>query len=237
MLGHVRIGAADDDAEIGGVGETGPHFLAVDHPFIALAHRLGADAGEIGARRRFGEELAPDFLAQQRLGHITLYHFGVAVGEDGGDAHAKANGIEALRHVPAAFFLAIDDAVHGRQALAAEHLGPGDAGVAGGVLLGLPRFRSRDEFRQLHAFGRRIAIFGGILVQPGAHNGAKFGFLRGVVKIHDVSPEAVFTLDRSICRGAFRHAAALLRCSSARTSRSAHQPRGPSAATSARLRR
>ncbi len=56
----------------------GPDLLAVDHPVVAVALGLGADAGHVGPGGRLGEELAPHFLAVQRGLHVALQMLGLA---------------------------------------------------------------------------------------------------------------------------------------------------------------
>ena len=43
----IGAGATDHVAEVGLVAEAGPDLLAVDDELIAVAHRLGGEAGEI----------------------------------------------------------------------------------------------------------------------------------------------------------------------------------------------
>ena len=70
-LGAFGIAAGDDDAPVGEVRAGGPDLLAVDDPVVAVAHRARAQAGEVGAGGRLGEELAPDLLARQRLRRVA----------------------------------------------------------------------------------------------------------------------------------------------------------------------
>ena len=95
VLGHVGIGAGDDDAVVGVMRARGPDLLAVDHPAVAVTLGPGADAGHVGARRRLGEELAPDFLAVQRGLDVALQVLGRGIGHHGGDAHAQPDIEEA----------------------------------------------------------------------------------------------------------------------------------------------
>ena len=57
------VGLADEDDEVGAraVGDEG--LGAVDHVFVAVADRRGADAGDVGAGARLGDPEAADLLA------------------------------------------------------------------------------------------------------------------------------------------------------------------------------
>ena len=72
VLGHVRVGAHDEQAPAGDVGQGGPHLLAVDDPLVAVAHALGRQAGEVGAGAGLGEQLAPDLLAGEQRAQVPL---------------------------------------------------------------------------------------------------------------------------------------------------------------------
>ena len=82
VLGHVRVGAGDEHAEVGDVGERVPHLLAVDDPFVTVLDRFGAETGKVGAGAGFGEQLAPLLLAGEHRAEEALLHLFGAVGED-----------------------------------------------------------------------------------------------------------------------------------------------------------
>ena len=47
MLGRVGVGAGDEDAEAGELGQRRPDLLAVDDPLVAVAHGPGAEGGQV----------------------------------------------------------------------------------------------------------------------------------------------------------------------------------------------
>ena len=61
-LGRGGIGAHEQEAPVGHVAHAGPHLLAVDHEVIAVEHRARLEIGQVGARVRLGEALAPELL-------------------------------------------------------------------------------------------------------------------------------------------------------------------------------
>ena len=63
VLRHVPVGAGQAQAPVGPPGAGGPDLGAVEHPLVAVAHRRGEGAGDVGAAARLGEELHPELLA------------------------------------------------------------------------------------------------------------------------------------------------------------------------------
>ena len=187
VLGHVGIGAGDDDAVVAVVRARGPHLLAVDHPTLAVPLGPRADAGHVGARRRLGEQLAPHFLAVQRRLDVALEMLGRGIGHHGGDAHAQPDVEEAQRHQVVRLFLLVDHLQDGRAAAAAILLRPGDAGVARLGLLVLPLLGFLEQLRIVVAGAEAllvVALARGVGIEPGAHFLAERGFFRRVVEIH-----------------------------------------------------
>ncbi len=72
MLRRVGVGAGDEDAELGEVGQRGPDLLAVDHVLVAVADRPGAQVGEVGAGAGLAEQLAPDLLAGEQRQQVAV---------------------------------------------------------------------------------------------------------------------------------------------------------------------
>ena len=62
------VGAHQQEDPVGIIGQRGPGLLAVYHPVITVAHRLGAQSGQIGAGIGFAVALAPDSLTREDLG-------------------------------------------------------------------------------------------------------------------------------------------------------------------------
>ena len=83
MLRHVGVGAGEQHAEVGDLRAGRPHLLTVDDPLVAVADRLGLQAGEVGAGARLAEELAPRLLAGDDVGQEPRALLVGAVGDDG----------------------------------------------------------------------------------------------------------------------------------------------------------
>ena len=65
VLGLVGIGAGDEHPVLRDVAQRGPHLLTVHQPLVAVAHGARAEPGDVGARARFAEQLAPDVLVRR----------------------------------------------------------------------------------------------------------------------------------------------------------------------------
>ncbi len=135
VLREVRVGAADDLAEVGVLRARRPHLLAVDHPLVAVALGLGLQAGEIGPRDGLAEQLATDKIAAVHRLEIAPLGLRSGVGQDRGRDHAEADAERGLRR---RLVLRLDREVHalvGRRQLAAAVRGrasdPSEARVEG----------------------------------------------------------------------------------------------------------
>ena len=71
VLGRGGVCAGEQDAEVGAMGERRPDLLTVDQPAARDRNCAGLDAGEIGPRTRFGEQLAPDLASGQHARHVA----------------------------------------------------------------------------------------------------------------------------------------------------------------------
>ena len=166
----------------------GPDFLAVDDPVVPVTFGAGAQAGDVRAGRGFGEQLAPNFLALQGGGDVTLKLFWLGIGHHGGDAHAEADFEHAARHGVGFLLLVVDDLEQLRRFAAAPFLRPGEAGEPGGVFFALP-FLGALDFLRADAAAARAVHAGGFKGGVGGQEGADFGAERGlggrIVKIHD----------------------------------------------------
>ena len=90
VLRLVGVGAGDEHPAVGQVGHRVPHLLAVDHPLVAVLHRPGAEAGQVGAGARLAEQLAPDLLAREHRAQQAVADLVAAVGHDRGPGQARA---------------------------------------------------------------------------------------------------------------------------------------------------
>ena len=88
-FGRVGIGAGEADAPFGFLGHRRPHLLAVEHPSAFDARRTRRQRGEVGARARFAEQLAPADLAAQRRQDPPLLLLGRAVARSGSAAPTR----------------------------------------------------------------------------------------------------------------------------------------------------
>ncbi len=98
VLGRVGVGAGDEHAVVGEVGQGVPHLLAIHDPLVAVTDRTGAEAGEVGAGARLAEELAPLLLAGEHRAEEALLLGVVAVGDDrrAGEEHEELRRSERL---------------------------------------------------------------------------------------------------------------------------------------------
>src|SRR5262249_53512538 len=98
VLGHIGIGAGDQEAVVGIMRARGPYLLAVDDPVVALLFRARAKARNIGAAGRLGKQLTPDIFAGSELWQVPSLGLLAAKGHHGRPAHAFAD-LERLRQL------------------------------------------------------------------------------------------------------------------------------------------
>ena len=97
MLGGVGVGAGDEHAPLRELGEGRPDLLPGDDPFVAVLDRAGLQRGEVGARLRLGEALAPDLLGGEDRLQVALLLLVGAVGDDDRAAHRQAEHVGRAR--------------------------------------------------------------------------------------------------------------------------------------------
>ena len=145
VLGHIGIGARDQKAVVGIMRARGPDLLAVDDPVVALLFRARAQARDVGAAGRLGEQLAPDMFAGGELRQIVALVLLAAERHHGRAAHALAD-LERLRQLAVdALFLLPDHLLDRGGAAAAIFLRPVQAGPAAFGLLLLPGLADIDD--------------------------------------------------------------------------------------------
>lgn len=148
VLGDGRVGAHDDDAIVAILRPARPDFLAVNLPSVAIGFGARAQAGKIGAARWFGEELAPDFFALQRLEHALLHEIAVrAELHQHRHRHAERDAEIDVREAVLHLLGFEGDLLDMAKALSAEVGRPVDASEA------------RIEFRLLIAASEREILF------------------------------------------------------------------------------
>src|ERR1019366_1148313 len=112
------------------VGQGRPDLLAVDDPLVAVASRLGSDAGQVRAGVGFGEPLAPQFPAQSYGGEKSFLLLGRAVVDQCRSDESLTDVPEPARGAGTGALLEVDH-LHGQwEVFAAKGLGPSDAGPA-----------------------------------------------------------------------------------------------------------
>ena len=93
MLGHVGIGARDQEAEGRLVGQRRPDLLARHEPLVAVAIGPSGERRDVRTGARLGEELAPDLLAGEQRAQEPLLLLLGAVDHDGGRDHPVTNDV------------------------------------------------------------------------------------------------------------------------------------------------
>ena len=96
VLGHVGIGPAHCQRQIGDVRARRPHLLAVHDPLVAVTHGARRGRGEIGTRVRLAEELTHHEIAAVELRQVRGAYLRRRVREerrpdeaDGDDQHRE----------------------------------------------------------------------------------------------------------------------------------------------------
>ena len=133
-----RVGAREDDAEVGPIGAGDEDLGAVDHPVVAVTHRLGADrARRVGAAGWLGQAEEAVLLAAQHREEVALLLIVVGLVELR-QARA-AEGAETGRVEPGAVLGSLD----------------GDQRLGHDVDLGSAEFGRDAEAVQAHGLGDR----------------------------------------------------------------------------------
>ncbi len=123
VLGELGIGPGQQEHVGGFVGQGGEHLLAVDHPFVAVAHRTRLGRGDVGAGVGLGVPEGEDDVPGQRRRYETLL---LLVGPDGADGAGDHDGLTETVGGDAgeAQLVAHRGHLHGVAALTAVLLGP-----------------------------------------------------------------------------------------------------------------
>ena len=87
VLRDVGVGAREEHAVVGAHRHGAPHLLARDHPAVAVARRAGGETGEVRARARLAEQLAPPDRAVVDRRHEPGDLLLGSVAADGGRGH------------------------------------------------------------------------------------------------------------------------------------------------------
>ena len=150
MLRRRRIGAREQQAEVGVVRTGGPHLLTVDHELVTVGNRARAEVREVRAGVGLAEQLAPDLVRAQQRPEVARLLVGAPVRHQRRAGEGDRRRDEAAAHVVARFLLAVDRLLPRSAAAPAVRHRPGDAGepavvdgrlpgAAPGEVLGLGR--------------------------------------------------------------------------------------------------
>ena len=167
--------------------ERRPHLLAVDDVDVAAALGARARGGEVGARVRLGEALAPDLLGGEKRLEVARLLLVGAVRDDRRPGHAEADHADVGRSLGGGELL-VEDRLEGvRRAGAAVLLRPRQAGVARRVEQLAPLAHERIV-EPLRAAAAAALVLGQVRVDPAAHLGAELRLLGCVPQIHGREP-------------------------------------------------
>ena len=94
VLGHIRVGAGQQQDPVRLVGHGGPHLPAVDHPPVTVAHRSGGDGGHVGAVVRLAvAEAAVVPPSDQPFEHLGAVEVGAHRVDHPGDQHGHGQTV------------------------------------------------------------------------------------------------------------------------------------------------
>src|SRR5262249_40520144 len=143
VAGRFRVALRDEDAEVRDVRERRPDLLAVDDVDVSAPFGTRACGGEVGARVRLREALAPDLLGcEQRLEAARLLLLRAAR-DDRRPGHAQTDHADVGWSLRRCELLVKDRLEAVRRAAAPVLLRPGQARVAGLVETSTPLAQER----------------------------------------------------------------------------------------------
>ena len=138
----LRIGADQREHPVGEVAVGGPDLVAVDDEAVAVEHRAGRKAGEVGAGAGLGIALAPRHVAGEDARQVLRLLLGRAGVDDQRADEAQAVRIRR-RRADAAHLLEQDDLLRQRRAHAAGRFRPVRRDPAALVELAVPGLQLR----------------------------------------------------------------------------------------------
>jgi hypothetical protein len=182
VLGGLGVGAGDQHAPLGLVGEGGPDLLAADPPAAVVPGGPRLQRRQVGPRLGLREPLAPDLLGRQdRLQETLLLLLGPVRDHDRA-AHHEAEHVRRSWSLRPRELGAEDRLLDQRGAPAPVLRRPRDARPAVGVQLALPLALELEH--GLIAARRRPGV---IALEPGAKLVAKRLLLRTECQVHAAS--------------------------------------------------
>ena len=135
---RVGVGAHEGDPPLRVLGVARPDLLAVDQPPVAHIGGPGGEPGQVRARPRLAEELAPDLLGVEDPGQPTPLLLLRAVGQQGRPGQVDAGAVDGLGGAGAGVLHVEDGHLDRRGVAAAVGVGPVDAHPAVTGQAGLP---------------------------------------------------------------------------------------------------
>ena len=181
VLRDVGVRAGQQQAEAGVLRVGGPDLLAGEAPgAVLLLLGAGLDPGEVGARGRLAEQLAPDLVGGQHRAEVALLLVLAAVRDQRRPEHPHADDVEDPGHAGAADLLVDDDLLERAEAGAAVLGRPRHGGEPGLGEAALPGAAGGDG---VLVVGAALGRLGAVRLQPGADAGAVLGQLRRVVQV------------------------------------------------------
>src|SRR5262249_34359038 len=126
VLGDVGIRAGEQQAELRVLRRGVPHLLTGDHELVAVALGSCRERGEVAARARLAEQLAPELVATEEWPEVALLLLGGAVRHDRRPGEGLRRGDEPGGGVELRQLLVEDDLLRRGAAATTERLRPGD---------------------------------------------------------------------------------------------------------------
>ena len=182
---RVRVALRDEDAEVGDVRERRPHLLPVDDVDVAAALGARARGGEIRARVRLREALAPDLVGREDRLEVARLLLLRAVRDDRRPGHVEADHADMGRSLHRGELLVEDRLEAVGRTRAAVLLRPGQPCVAGLVQLAAP-LADEGILEPLGAAAAAALVRREVRVDPGAQLRPKRPFLLRVAQVHRV---------------------------------------------------
>src|SRR5579859_1306530 len=194
VLGPHRVGPGDAEGVVRLLRRRRPHLLAAQDVLLAVARRLGLEAGEIRPCPRLGEQLGPHLLAPDHAGDVTALLLLGAEVEQGGGADACRDRLADRGQGVSGGLLVEHLLVLAGQALSPVgrlQRDPQQAGVEEGAAKGARRGAVR---------GVEGVVLLGVVLQPGLHPSPEVFELYQIVLLASASdsesiPTTVVTLD------------------------------------------
>jgi hypothetical protein len=185
VLRRRRIGAHQGEDPVAEAAQRGPDLLSVDHELVALAHRPGAQRGEVAAGVGLAVALAPDLVAGEDAGEVSALLLRGAVDHQGGAEQAHPQSVDPVGRAGEDVLLVEDRLLHHRGAAAAVLPRPGDGAQAGVEEGALPAAVALEGLAARLPVGRPgVLDLLTVIGEPAAHLVAEGGILAAQLEVH-----------------------------------------------------